>query len=322
MIHIDKYMLRSLLSGILSYSPLKLNRAFRRPGKNNVRAIYCYEVWLKHLIITMQFGLKRYPEAVVELGPGDSIGVGLAALISGVKRYIALDVFAFADLRGSLAIFDELVELFKTRKEVPYHHGVPDIRPYLNSRRFPEFILPDSHLNTVLSEGRLLEIKDKLRMREFKNNNGISIYYIAPYSKMNLIEDGTVDMIFSHAVLEHVDNLEIVYKGLGSALKKDGFSTHQIDFRSHNTAKEWNGYWKYSDAVWKLIRGKKSYLINRQPYSKHLEYIKSSGLGLIFEEKIYDYDGIARDKLAGRWTHLADDDISCKDAFIGIKKSK
>jgi hypothetical protein len=53
------------------------------------------------------------PESVAEFGPGDSLGVGLAALLSGSNRYSALDVHRDGSTERTLRIFDELVALFR-----------------------------------------------------------------------------------------------------------------------------------------------------------------------------------------------------------------
>jgi hypothetical protein len=45
-----------------------------------------------------------------ELGPGDSIGAGLAALLSGADRYVGLDVMPFLARADLEKIFDELVQ--------------------------------------------------------------------------------------------------------------------------------------------------------------------------------------------------------------------
>lgn len=37
-------------------------------------------------------GLPVHPDTVAGLGPGDSLGFGLAALISGADKYFAFDV--------------------------------------------------------------------------------------------------------------------------------------------------------------------------------------------------------------------------------------
>ena len=56
---------------------------------------------------------------VVELGPGDSLGVSLAALLSGARRVTALDVVAHNDPERDWRVFDELNALFKLRADVP-----------------------------------------------------------------------------------------------------------------------------------------------------------------------------------------------------------
>ena len=62
---------------------------------------YCYAVWLRHLIVLDRYGFSGKDAAIGELGPGDSIGTGIAALLSGARRYVGLDAVPYAkgDLR-------------------------------------------------------------------------------------------------------------------------------------------------------------------------------------------------------------------------------
>lgn len=64
-------------------------------------------------------GLSTQPAVVAELGPGDSLGVGLAALISVASQYFALDVKAHASDHRNLEVFDELANLFARQENVP-----------------------------------------------------------------------------------------------------------------------------------------------------------------------------------------------------------
>jgi len=95
----------------------------------------------------------------------------------------------------------------------------------------------------------------------------VTITYAAPWSDAAVIEPGSIDVVISHAVLEHVVDLEGTYRALSLWLKAGGMMSHQIDFTSHGTAERWNGYRAYSEFLWKMIAGRRPYLINREPCS-------------------------------------------------------
>ena len=102
-----------LLRGILSYFPGFNHPIFTRTGGTN-SARYCYSVWMRHLVMAKKSGaFTKIPKIVAELGPGDSLGIGLCALLSGAERYYAFDVVKYANPSKNMAIFEELVILFK-----------------------------------------------------------------------------------------------------------------------------------------------------------------------------------------------------------------
>ena len=77
----DSRTLRLVLGGLKSYFPA-LNAADRGAVGRSTGA-YCYSVWMRHLSIITKVVPSFSPRVVVELGPGHSLGVGCAALLSG-----------------------------------------------------------------------------------------------------------------------------------------------------------------------------------------------------------------------------------------------
>src|SRR5215467_3958939 len=76
-------------------------------------ARYCYSVWMRHLCsVSKTLGVIR-PRCVAELGPGDSLGIGLAAMLCGADHYYALDRMPFANAASNIAILDELATLLR-----------------------------------------------------------------------------------------------------------------------------------------------------------------------------------------------------------------
>jgi hypothetical protein len=128
-------------------------------------------------------------------------------------------------------------------------------------------------------------------------------------------------MIFSQAALEHVDNLTQTYQSLHRWLKADGFMSHQIDFGCHSLAKKWNGHWAYSDLTWRMIRGKRSYLLNRCPYSVHRQQLAQCGFNIVAEVKTFDDSGIARAHLNSGFQAISDEDFRTRTVHILATKA-
>jgi hypothetical protein len=320
----DKYtrefimIIKPLIKGIMTLIPGMEKILPKGRTGGTVTAQYCYGVWLKHLSILSSNGMKAIPNTIAELGPGDSLGIGLAAMLSGVNNYYALDVVKYSNTAHNLKVFDELVNLFKERQPRP-SQGWPDYDMDLDEHLFPSNILTNEILELSLSEERIRQIRNAI-VNPMSQNGCVSIKYIVPWTDANMMEKESVDLIMSHSVLEHVVDLESTYRAFSIWLNQDGMMSHQIDFESHMLSAKWNGYRAYSEIFWKMIIGNRPYLLNRQPCSVHINLIRENNFELICHLQRYRTDGIRRSQLAPRWKTMSEDDFSCSETFIQAKK--
>jgi SAM-dependent methyltransferase len=288
-----------------------------RGGGRTHSARYCYSVFLRHLVKRAEAGLPVDPRAVAEIGPGESVGTGMAALIAGAERYIGLDVKEYALRPDALALFDELAALFQARAPIPGAAEFPTIKPALPDDAFPLRALGAERLARALQPRRLAD----LRARIAAGGADSPLRHAAPWHDRARIEPGAVDWIFSQAVMEHVDDLAGTYAACRAWLAPGGIMSHQIDFKSHGTAAAWNGHWAYSDTLWRVIRGRRLYLINRQPASVHRAAIRAAGFAIVAEQPVVRGDGIARARLAARFRALSDDDLATAGLFVAARRS-
>lgn len=305
-----------VLSGLLTHVPGLLNYISEPCLANAPR--YNYSVWLRHLVAAHKRGLRTIPETVAELGPGNSLAVGLAGLLSGANRLFALDMVNNTCVERNLEIFEHLVELFRHRERIPDDHEFPSLLPALDSYEFPSRILPEEKLKTLLSPARLDAIRAAISQK--KNSGNIIIQYYCPWWNPEVIQPGTVGMVLSQYVLEHVDQLEKTYSTIYKWLIPGGISSHVVDYSCHNLAREWNGHWQYGDLTWRMIRGKKPYLLNRVPYSHHIDLIEANGLHIVDVEKNKALSNLRQKNLAPVFRNLSDDDITTRGAYIMSKK--
>ena len=308
-----------LMKGMASYIP-GISNLTARTKKGTISARYCYSVWLRHLCLLFEHGFTHEQlNTIAELGPGSSLGIGLAALITGAQKYYAFDVVKNAKTDLNLQIFDQLVELFEKQEDIPDQSEFPLVNPHLGAYKFPRHILSETYFKAMLAENRIQSIRNAILNLERERSNE-RIQYFAPWYAGDLVQEESVDLIFSQAVLEHVNDIQQTYQTFCRWLKTGGFMSHQIDFKCHKTAEEWNGHWQYSDLMWKLITGNRPFLINRQPYSRHIDLLDQSGLKVICEIKATNNEGIDRKNLALPFQNLSDDDLITSGAFMISKK--
>ena len=313
--------LKCVIRGVASYIPgsAALLELLRGRGAPRLKATarYCYSVWMRHLVTLYQNGLRPRLDVVMELGPGDSIGVGLAALLSGAEHYVACDVVRNMNLADNLPILDELVELFERRAPIPNEIEFPEVMPRLAHYGFPDYLIEDSIIRDVDIGSIYRRIKNSICDVDASDS---CIRYMAPWYDTAVTDNSFVDLVVSQAVLEHVDNLDAMHGSVYRWLRRGGIVSHQIDYKCHNTASQWNGHYTYSNFFWRIIRGRRPYLINREPHSKHVTLLKTHGYRVRTQNLNRAVSKLKRTELAQGFRDLSDDDLTICGAIIQAEK--
>jgi len=306
-----KLKAKALLSGLATWIP-GYDRARVTGGTDSAR--YCYSVWLRHFVLAQASGMTAgVPRVVAELGPGDSIGIGVAALLSGAEKYYAFDLVRYSNPARTRAIFDELVRLFRDREPIPDEREFPALNPKLDRHGFPRRLLPEDAMEAALTPERIAAVRSAI---ERTADAPSMIVYQAPWNDPSVVKAGSVDFIFSQAVLEHVDDLDATYAAMHRWLKPTGAMSHQIDFRCHRKADAWNGHWTYSDFAWRVVVGRRSYLLNRAPHSRHVSLLKKHGFDIVSDRPVLTPSSLRRSQLAARYRDLTVEDLTTSGTHI------
>jgi hypothetical protein len=256
---------------------------------------------------------------MVELGPADSLGIGLAALLSGVERYIALDVVRYARDPKNLRIFEELIALFKDRAPIPDEAEFPLVRPLLPSYAFPADLLTSARLDVALHPARLEQVRSGITNPASRPRGGGAVCYIAPW-RPGEIESGAVDLVLSQSVMEYPPDLAGMYCEMCRWLEPGGIMSHEIDFKSIGMTVEWNGHWSCSDTLWRLAAGRRRHRLNREPHSTHVALMRRMNCRVVSEERTVQPSAVTRAQLAPRFRHLTDEDLTTSSALIQAEK--
>jgi hypothetical protein len=305
---LNRVALRPLIKSCASLLVPQLGNSHKRGGTADPE--YCYGVFLRHYTLARRFlGEPNVPSIVAELGPGSSLGVGLAALLAGADRYVALDVVSHAAPEHDLLVFDSLVDLFEKRSPIPTSGRHAVVFPPPAGSELPGEIA--RALESTLDKKRLDRIREAIVQRR-----GRIIDVAAPWTEATVGLFGQVDWIFSHSVLEHVDDLEMTYETFGRWLRPQGIMTHLVDFYSHGLSTEWNGHWALGDLTWSILRGRRSYLINRASRSQHIELLVGNGFTLLQEISERRSDGLLPEAFSDRFRMMPEEDARTRMSFF------
>jgi ubiquinone/menaquinone biosynthesis C-methylase UbiE len=170
---------------------------------------------------------NRKGYTVLELGPGDSMLTALFAKSAGAAGSILVDQSALASAQpGLFTAAGEMLERMKLAN--------PDI-------------------GGLESTGAILE---RLNCR----------YVTAGLESLKALPDGSVDFVFSNAVIEHVrkNDFAETARELYRVMAQDGVASHWIDYRDHLGLALNN--MRFSEAVWESnFMVKSGFYTNRMP---------------------------------------------------------
>jgi SAM-dependent methyltransferase len=303
-----------LVKGALTYVPT-VNRWRARRGATggSDSARYCYAVWLRHLVTVSRYGFRVEGATICELGPGDSIGTGLAALLAGARRYIALDAVPYSAKADLPQMVAELARMYDAQEPIPTHEEFPAVRPRLSVYEFPaRFISTDS-------------LRERIDAVTAATASGLAtasdlIVYHAPWRSVHELPAGSLDLVFSQAALQYVDALEDAYQSMFTWLKPGGYGSHATGLGANDLSPFWNGHWAYSDREWQVVRGRREYLLNREPLSTHLRLAAAVGFDILHVEPQYDYGGLPQGELAEPFRHFDSTDLAVRGAMMILRK--
>ena len=301
----DKKFTLFLTKGILTYIPMLNNIRKKRDHTGGTEsAEYCLRVFFNHIrSITQILGLKEMPLNLLEFGPGDSLGVGLAYLLLGGKRYIAIDSVEYSTPEINKKILSELLVIINSYT-------------FFNQYQPPLSLVSKQSLKNHLSPDRISRI-----LNSIDNNDGDFFLYISsPELNYNIIPNDTIDVIISQAVMEHIDNIEVIYKLSYAKLKNNGIMSHQIDHRCHTLSDWWNGHWQYSDRLWKLAAGRRPFTLNRLTSSEHISLIRATGFQILKIDRHIDKTGLPVLKFNHQFMNMSIADAQTDGTYILARK--
>jgi hypothetical protein len=249
--------LRPLLGGLKS---VLLPEGAPPDGALQREVRYVYAVWLRHLSLLARHGVRWPLDAVVELGPGRSLGASLAALLSGAQRCHALDVTALAKPAADLEVLDGLLDLFAARRAHPGQRrgsarcttrpAIPRVPDRAAARRAARAGgRPRSGGASCASRSPASCPSDAVPL----------VRYVVPWTS-RASRPAPRTSCSPRRVLQELsfepdgDGLRSTFEGMRRWLRPGGIMSHQIDFSSP-FGPAWNEHWTMGDLSWRIVRG-------------------------------------------------------------------
>jgi SAM-dependent methyltransferase len=184
---------------------------------------------------------------VLELGPGINLGSGLAFCLFGAAKYYGLDLYTDPDFYGA-----------------PQYQAIV---------RLLEAVAPQL-VRTPAAECAAVA-DDRISFNEAR------IEYLAPRESWDIpLPDGSLDYVFSNAVLDHVTDPQRTAEAIARVLASGGLTAHQIDLRDHRDFSAPLEFLKEDEAAWQA-RGQGPGYTNRWRASDFRAAFERAGLEVL-----------------------------------------
>jgi SAM-dependent methyltransferase len=221
---------------------------------------------------------------LVEYGPGDLPGVAILMLAHGARRVVCVDRFPLVNLSSFATATLQVL--------------LSGLAPAAAERARAALRYPKD-----LTQGFRPERLDYLVTRD--GLCGLQ---------------GEADVVFSRAVLEHVNDLPATFADMAAALKPGGVAVHLVDLKSHGLHQTTPlDFLTWPTWLWDLMYSAKG-VPNRLRVDSYRRQAEQAGLRLRLLRSTGDYSKAeieaVRSDLAPEFRSLSDDDLGCKGFWL------
>ena len=218
---------------------------------------------------------------VLEIGPGAWLDLGLRLVALGAAEYWAID--RFADIAEG-------------------HVAIEHYRQFLDEMPISQ----RERCEKVLTLGDT-SVSFRGPIRYWPN---------MPIEACESLPRDYFDLVYSHAVLEHVHNLDQAFAAMSRLLRMDGLAIHIVDVSTHGQLAQIPGgslaMLRYPDWLWHLMGSNRGYPNRKRP-SEYLAMAQKHGLSvLVYRPRgMLDKALVAKVKprLNVRFRQYSDDDL-------------
>lgn len=267
-------IIKAIVKGMLTFLPgIKFLLDKKTTFHSSYNSKFCYSFWLQLFVALRKEEYTKKLEKVGEIGNGGSLGMGICALLTGSKEYYSFEINKSFDKKKNLKLLDELAELFEEKSKIPSEFEKLNI--HSDTYDFPKDLIKNDNFNQNIIE----EIRSEINS-DFINSKRIKIIQDwESHASLNL------DLVFSRAVLEHVNAPIRVYHAVYSHLNNNAIMAHDIELHSHGITQKLDGHYRIPNYLWKIIFGNRSYFLNRWNCKHHIACIEKTGFEIcsIFE---------------------------------------
>ncbi|WP_295456556.1 class I SAM-dependent methyltransferase [uncultured Thiodictyon sp.] len=200
-------------------------------------------------------------QTLVEIGPGGNLGNALILIASGARRVYCVDNYRHVDFQFKLTQFyrDLIADILAHPDQLP----ITD--PALWDRR---------RAAQALAEAVTFA-------RDTVTFNPDRIAYLAPCDAQTIpLPDQSIDVLFSHAVLEHVKHPAAVCREFSRIIKPGGYFSHVIDLRDHFDPCGL-AMLRYPAWLWHLMSSNSHGHVNRCRAAHFEQFFRDAGLTLL-----------------------------------------
>jgi len=235
------------------------------------RPSWAFETFRRHFD-SCDFARKTGPFVAMELGPGDSLFTAPLAKVHGASRTYLVDVGPFAS--DDLRIYRDLLD-------------------HLGERGYSV-----ESLKNLDSVAAIMSACD-------------ADYSTRGLQSLREIPDGSVDFLFSNAVLQIVRRSELpaTLKELRRIMRPDGIASHSIGIWDH--INDELNHLRFSERVWESsFFSNSGFYSNRYRFSEFIKLFEDSGFRVnVTEVNRWEQLPISKTKLSPEFRNFSSDDL-------------